>query len=244
MKKLYPDMLMVDGGDTGLSTRPNIVWQIPILWEAMQEMGYDVVSLGELDCEASTFEWIKSHKGKGPVFLAGNLANAKSFVGNAAIIERNGLKIGIIAAVSEKIIMRNPHFVAAPLQQYLEETKKELASENVDFKVLLYHGNKYEARALARAHKDFDLILVGHSSNKPMSSEFYVDAVPIVGPGDRGRELALVTLKKEDGANAKVTCDIIPLDDTVASSPTGASYAKKAKQIAIEKAKASSNGTK
>jgi 2',3'-cyclic-nucleotide 2'-phosphodiesterase (5'-nucleotidase family) len=234
---------MIDGGDVGISTRPNIVWQIPMLWEAMGAMGYDVVSLGEGDCDEATFEWIKSQK-SGPAFLAGNVANTKSFAGNIAVVTRNDMKIGIVAAVSEKIMRRNPYFRAEPLQHYLEEAKKDLAKENVDFKVLLYHGSKYEARTLAKTHKEFDVILVGHSNGRPMSSEIYADSVPIVGPGDRGRELALVTLKKDAGANAKVTCDIIPLDDTVASSSKGESYAKKAKDIAIQKAKKSSNRTK
>jgi 2',3'-cyclic-nucleotide 2'-phosphodiesterase (5'-nucleotidase family) len=236
-------MILVDGGDTGLSTRPNIVWQIPMLWEAMAKMGYDAISLGERDCEATTFEWIQSQS-SGPVFLAGNVATTKSFAGNIAIFTKNGLKVGLVAAVSEKIIMRNPYFTAEPLAQYLEQAKKDLAAENVDFKVLLYHGSGHEARTLAKTHKEFDVILVGHSNGRPMSGKFYTDSVPIVGPGDRGRELALVTLKKDAGGKAKVTSDIIPLDDTVASSPKGAAYAKKAKEIAIQKAKASSNGTK
>lgn len=236
-------MVMVDGGDVGLSNRANIVWQIPLLWEAMGAMGYNIISLGERDCDEATFEWIKSQK-SGPTFLAGNIAATKSFAENFAVVTRNGLKIGIVAAISDKITMRNPHFTAESLQQYLEEAKKDLAAQNVDFKVLLYHGSDYEARTLAKTHKEFDVILVGHSNGKPMSAKINDDSVPIIGPGDRGRELALVTLKKEASANVKVTCDIIPLDDNVNSSAKGESYAQKAKDMAIQKAKESSNGIK
>ena len=232
LRNLYPNMVMVDGGDVGISTRPNIVWQTPILWEAMQELGYDVVSLGERDCDASTFEWLQKHQSE-PAFLAGNLAKTEAFAKNIAAVSRDGVKIGFVAAVSEKVMMQNPHFVPEPLEQYLAKVKPELDAKNVDFKVLLYHGNSFEARQLAKTHQEYDLILVGHSNGKPMSSEFYVDSVPIVGPGDRGRELALITLSKNAG-KVKVNAEIVPLDDSVAFSPKADPYIQKAKDMASQ----------
>ena len=242
LRELYPDLLLVDGGDVGLTTRKNAVWQIPILYEAMAAMGYDVIGIGERDADSTTFGWIAKYKSNKPTFLGGNLAKAKDITGQIAVFERNGLKIGVAAAVSEKVIMRNPFFTAEPIEAYLDAVAKQLDAEKVDFKVLLYHGDIYRARALSQKRKEFDLIFVGHSNGRPMSSEFYPDAVPIVGPGDRGRELALVTLRKTSAGLTRVDCDIIPLDDKVASSPKATPYVQKNRETAIQRAKAASNG--
>lgn len=228
-------MVIVDGGDVGLAAQELHAWKTPLLWEAMQEMGYEVVALGTRDVTPETKEWLAARNGTAPAFLIGNVKDAGKLASHTVVLERNGVRIGFVAGLSIQSLSSFREHGAVPLDEYLDARLKELKEAQVDYKVLLFHGATFEARKLAQERKDFDLIFVCRNAGRPMHSTIQPELVPMVGPGDRGREVALVKLGKIDG-ETQVSCDVIPLSDEVPASGKADKYIKKAAEIARQRA--------
>lgn len=228
--------MLIDGGDTGEGSHPLRAWKTPILWDAMTAMGYDVFALGERDIADTTLIWLQKHKRKHPYFVTGNLMRKNSSMHLQkpyVVIKKGKAKIGIVAAMDTRMQSRLQGLSLTPVPDILNEAQKYFARKNADFRILVYHGLISDAQRLAQERTDFDLILLGHSIGRPMASRIQPNQVPVVGPGDRGRELAWVTLKKPVTTQPedKVQCTIIPLDDRVAASPRAIPFMRKAKQV-------------
>lgn len=223
----------MDGGDTGEGAHVFRAWKAPVIWDAYQAMGYDVVGLGARDISDTSIVWLDQHQGKKPTFLAGNMKAKKGTLGKKyTIIEKGGLRIGIVHAIQPKMVSRLPGIVVTPEKEVLDEASAAFDQAQVDFKIAILQTMLTEARKIAQERKDYDLILVGRSRGRAMNSEILPNLIPLVGPGDRGRELAWVHLTKSGTAPAKVTCTVIPLDDKVAPSAKAEPFMQKAKDTA------------
>jgi len=226
-------LLLVDGGDTGEGAQVFRAWKAPVLWEAYRAMGDDVVGLGARDISDTSIVWLSQQQGKKPSFLAGNMKAKKGSLGQKyTIIDKGGLRIGIAHAIQPKMVSHLPGIIVTPENEILDEASAAFDRAKVDFKIAILQTLLTEARKIAQERKDYDLILLGRSRGRPMSSEIRPNLVPIVGPGDRARELAWVHLAKNDSAPAKVTCKVIPLLMTVAPSAKADPIMKKAQETA------------
>jgi len=203
--------LLVDGGDVGASPKPSSAFRTPILWDAMIDMGYDLISIGALDIADTTRQWLARWKGPETRFLFGNATGEGFDLPSWAVFERNGLKIGFVSAIPNQSTHRFPGYKISEMENHLQKAKTAFLEAAVDFKVILFYGMPSEGLKIAKSRSDYDLILIGRSNARPMSENLDAGHIPMVGPGDRGRELALITLEKADGA-AKVSNSIIPLD--------------------------------
>jgi len=226
----------VDGGDTGEGPAYLQGWKTVLLWEAMETMGYDLIAFGEKDFSDTSMVWLQSHNGKKTQFVTGNLIIPGSSMHVKqpwAIVKRGDVKIGFVTALDPRLKTRIKGYDILPVQEILNQAQSAFTRENVDFRVMIYHGLIHEANKLAEERSDFDLILLSHSIGRPMQSRIHPGKVAMVGPGDRGRELAWITLKKpfNPELNDKVQAHIIPLDNSVASSPKADPILKRAQEV-------------
>lgn len=192
------------------------------MWDVMSAMGYDLINVGKRDFADTAAVWLQERKEKKPLFLTGNIADSTGkYIGEPYfILEHNGMKIGVVAALS--LNYRNyfrQQVLRAPVE-VISDAQKEFRKEKVDFQFLIYMGRKKESIDVISTLEDFDLLLIGNSDGKPMEAQINDGQVPIVGPGDRCRELAVVTMTREKREHpATVTCDIVPLGDGFSDSP-------------------------
>ncbi len=229
-------MLMLDGGDVGKTLNERQAWSTPILLDVMVDMGYDAMALSDRDAADTTFTWLKAGHNKNMQMLTGNLKDGPVQAEAWTVLEKGGAKVGVVAAFPEQFARRMPQFSQEPLHAYLDESSKALDGESVDFKVLLFHGTPFAAQKLATSRKDFDVILVGHSAGAEMGADIKDGAIPMVGPGDRGREVAFLTLKKSP-SGASVEAKIIALDGEVKDSDKADAYLEKVAKVAESKMK-------
>lgn len=185
-------------------------------------MGYDLITIGKRDYADTAAVWLAKRDEKTPMFLSGNIADTAGVQIDQSyrIFKHNGAKIGIVSAISEnyRSYFRNNKLL--PPVETILNAQEVFRKKKVDFQILVFLGRKKESLDLISTLEGFDLMFLGNSNGKAMEAQIFDGQVPIVGPGDRGRELALVTLKKKKREEAAlVTCDIIPLGDNVADSP-------------------------
>ena len=235
LRKLQPNLFLIDGGDTGEGSSYLRAWKPLLLWEAMMAMGYDFISLGERDISDTSKVWLTSHSMANTHFLGGNLrlkSTSRPFLTPYTIVKKGDVKIGVVAAMDLRMQSRLPDFSFDPIEQTLNRAQRAFARENVDFRILIYHGLISDAERLATERTDFDLILLGHNLGRPMQDRTVPGRVPLVGPGDRGRELAWITLKKPfTSEEDKFQCTIIPLGNDVPDSPKAIPYMDKAARV-------------
>ncbi len=185
-------------------------------------MGYDVITIGKRDYADTSAVWLKQRKKKKPMFLAGNIADSsgKSIGKPYRIFKHKGAKIGIVSAISENYRNYFRKNILLPPVETILKAQEVFRKKKVDFQILVYLGRKKESLDLIAGLKGFDLMFLGNSNGKAMAAEIIDGQTPIIGPGDRGREIALVTLKKKKRREpALVSCDIVPLGDNIADSP-------------------------
>ncbi len=202
-------------------------------------MGYDLISLGERDISDTSKVWLSARSMASTRFLGGNMTlknDATPFLEPYAVLQKGNVKIGVVAAMDVRLASRLPGIALEPVEQTLNQAQKAFARADVDFRVLIYHGLLSDAERLAAERTDFDLILLGHSIGRPMQNRAEPGRVPIVGPGDRGRELAWITLKKPaQSEEEKFQCAIVPLGNHVPDSPKAQTlqqtFQKASKQI-------------
>ena len=102
LKKIYPNLLLIDGGDTGESPGKRFGGKTPILWEAMADLGYDVIAVGKKDLSDSSTVWLRRHKTDDVAFLTGNIVHKKKkrkLGASYKILKRNKLKVGVASLV-------------------------------------------------------------------------------------------------------------------------------------------------
>lgn len=212
--------MLVDGGDVGESISKRRGWLTPMLWEALEELGYDLIAIGKRDLADTSFQWLKSPRPKKAVYLTGNAStkDGAPITSPFQVIKRAGAKIGVVSAISKRYNGYFRNYRIGPVAETIDKALAAFNNEKVDFRILIFHGPRAEARKLAKQYKDFDLFFLSSGEGRPMRTE--TDAASgmlMVGPGDRGREMAFVTLeKKADRVEAKAS--VIVLDTSVRKS--------------------------
>ncbi|CCJ32663.1 5'-nucleotidase C-terminal domain-containing protein [Caloramator australicus] len=235
-----PNTILVDNGDTiqGNSNQLfNNSEKHPMI-VAMNEMGYDTWTFGnhEFNYGIPTLEKIASQfKGRA---LCGNVYKQDGTTLGApyAIVERGGVKVGIIGMVTPHITKWD----AENLKGYtvtnpIEETRKvvDKIKDQVDVIIAVEHmgptpeyGND-GADELAKAVPELAAIVAGHAHMKVAKN--VVNGVVITEPTSNGAQLARITIKLTKNANGKyviadrntdVNSELIDVYTGSSSSPT------------------------
>lgn len=214
-RKANPNTILVDNGDTIQDNFSNLFLNDSIhpMILAMNEIGYDTWTLGnhEFNYGVPTLEKIMAQS-KAKV-LGGNVykPNGERLAAPYAIIERGGIKVGIVG-------MTNPNITkwdAANLQGYtvkspVEEVKKavEELKGKVDVIIAVIHvgptpeyGNDDGADLIAKAIPDLDVIVAGHAHLKVADNR--IGNVLITEPNYYGTNISKIDIMLTKNASGK-----------------------------------------
>jgi 5'-nucleotidase / UDP-sugar diphosphatase len=217
-------VMLVDGGDCAMGTAlSNALHGIPVI-DYMNLAGYEAMALGNHE-----FEWgvgklmAMQQRAKFP-FLAANLIDgttgkippyAKPYI----IVEKEGLKIGIIGLISKYTpTLQNPNRIRNLLFLSPEEPTmkviEELRGKGIRTVFVVSHLGYREDRDLVAKVSGIDCIIGGHSHTALHKAE-KVNNTIIVQAGFNGRHLGRLklTLDRDSGRVISYMGDLIPIID-------------------------------
>ncbi len=222
LRTIRKNVLVLDAGDvmTGnpITEREYRGAQGGALFEMMNRIGYDAWCIGNHDLDISQANL------KGLVAIAdfpttsANLVDDRSAfpVGNRpyVIIERGGLRIGIIGLISQDlyglVIQTNLTGIRVlspveTLQRYIDELDPQ-----TDLLIALTHQGVSDDSMLAANVRGLDLIVGGHSHTR-LTSPRVVNGVYIVQAGSNTEYLGLVDMDVEDDRITRLNARLHPL---------------------------------
>lgn len=216
------DVLVLDAGDvmTGNPITERVYRGASggALFAMMNMIGYDAWTVGNHDLDISQDNLRALIAIAAFPTVSANLVNdAKEFpFGNRpyVIIERNGLRIGIIGVISQElyalVIQSNLKGVrvlspAETVQRYID-----VLDPQTDLLIALTHQGVDDDSALAAAVTGLDLIVGGHSHTR-LRSPKVVNGIPIVQTGSNTENLGIVDLVVEDDRITAVEGKLLPL---------------------------------
>lgn len=220
VKKYRTDnTIIVDVGDTIQDNYSEMFFKDKIhpMMLAMNEIGYDIWAIGNHEFNYGVENLKNIMKQSTSKVLIGNLYNpdGTSFADSYTIIEKDGVKIGVIGMCTPNItkwdsVNLKDYIVTDPV----EETKKIVKDlrDKVDVLIATVHmgeENEYDvpnsgANDLANACPELDLIIAAHEHK--LVEETYVDNVLIVENKSSGATMSKVNIVVEKD---KFGCKIV-----------------------------------
>ena len=216
LRSQNPNTLLLDCGDTIQDNNSEIFLKEethPMI-AGMNQLGYDAVTLGNHEFNYGMDVLKKVMKQSKAAVLCGNVYNpdGTGIADKYTIIEKAGVKIGIIGMVTPNIV----RWDAGNLKGYkvtnpVEETKaviKEIKGK-VDLIIAVDHmdeNGEYNVKgssikSIAEACPEIDLIVAGHE-HKAVPGTYYNNVLTVENKSG-GQTLAQVDIKIEKGADGK-----------------------------------------
>jgi 5'-nucleotidase / UDP-sugar diphosphatase len=232
-------LLLFDGGDllTGTPVTDLEVngAQGGAMTAFLADVGYDAWTLGNHDFDKGFVNAAALvHSSRVPVVNA-NLRNPEGgpvFPGvkTSLVIEANGLRVGVIGAITEEL----PELTSADTLSHLRlrpvadavRAEVERIDPLTDLIVLVCHCGIESDRALAARVSGIDLIVGGHT-HTPMHAPEKVGETWIVQAGSNNRSVGRVDLVAENDGIRTLSGSLVDL--TPGTGPAGASDAVKKK---------------
>jgi hypothetical protein len=211
---------MIDGGDLGESIHGPTVWKSAELFKTMRGLGYEAIGLGERDLAPAFFEEVASSGAK-EILLSGNFKPAAE-VGATPfrLIQRKSYQVGVVEVVAS-FLQQGQSLEPKDPKLFLQQQIEALRQKKVAVMVVIYHGPTSEALVMQQSFPDVDLWLTSHGVYQPMAQvQTAAGGAIVIGPGDRGREVGLITLEKgKKGVARSATFNQIILDSRIPDSP-------------------------
>ncbi len=216
------DVLVLDAGDvmTGnpITERVYRDAQGGALFAMMTMIGYDAWCVGNHDLDISQKNLAGLMNVAGFPTVSANLVNdaGAPLLGNRpyVIIERGGLKIGIIGIISQELysLVLQTNLVGARVLSPTETAQKyaDELGPKTDLVIALTHQGVDEDSVLAASVRGIDLIVGGHSHTR-LKSPLIVHGVPIVQAGSNTEYLGVVDLLVEKHRIVKINGKLLPL---------------------------------
>jgi 5'-nucleotidase / UDP-sugar diphosphatase len=229
-----PATLLIDAGDV-MTGNPITEYTYGgaeggALFEMMNRIGYELWTPGNHDFDISSANLRQLTKiAKFPTISANILDTLNQFPVNNkeyAIIEKNGLKIGIIGIMSDDFYnLVNKNSSAGIKILPSTETVKRVAAllnPQTDLLIALTHQGVDEDSVLAMNVQGIDLIIGGHSHTR-LKHPKKVNGVLIVQTGSNSENLGVLDLKMETHHIISYNGNLVPLWYHAARPKTGLS---------------------
>ena len=195
---------------------------------ALKEMAYAAFNVGPLDLllEIEPLKYFSNTSGI--PFLSANLfqgearvfqpfalhsVHSKNFQGQVAIVGIISRQFEIYAEnASADLILKAPEDV-------LRELIPQLSSE-CEFIVLLAHAGIDEAKALAKAFPQIDVIIVGGEQLDALRESTSIGDTVLLNPGTKGKALGMLDIRwDKDEKNADSHFELLTLSERIPDSP-------------------------
>ncbi len=216
------DVLVLDAGDvmTGnpITERVYRDAQGGALFAMMSMMGYDAWCVGNHDLDISQQNLAGLMNVASFPTVSANLVNAagQPLLNNRpyVIIERGGMKIGIIGIISQELysLVLQTNLIGARVLSPVETARKyaDELGPKTDLVIALTHQGVDQDSALAAEVRGIDLIVGGHSHTR-LKSPLIVNGIPIVQAGSNTEYLGVVDLLVEKHKIVRVNGKLLPL---------------------------------
>lgn len=235
-------VVTLDAGDTALGTPLSGLYKgIPTAL-CMQSLGYDAIALGNHEFDWGQEALHKMMEATGAQVVCANLVNevdGSHPYSPSTVIERNGLRLGIIGLVAQDTPTRTPkaNTIGWTFQDP-ESAAVQAISElgEVDCVIALTHLGVDADKHLARSVSGLNLIVGGHS-HTPLYEPLIENGVPIVQAGCYSHFLGVleVLIDSEKKSLKLVSYHLVPIDDSFAPDPRVSSIvAKYAQKLSDE----------
>lgn len=226
--------LLVDAGDIAMGTLFHTEFREEAFeLRLMGEMGYDAATLGNHDYEfhpaglAAMLRTARSRGGRLPALVASNVVFTKDDPRDAplkaafaeypvtqyAVLERNGIRIGLFGIMGRDAAEDNPFAAPVTFADIVERSKVVVDllrnKEKVDLVVCLSHAgtkpvkSRSEDEILAGKVPGIDVIISGHS-HTVLPEPIRIDKTIIVSAGSYGAYLGVLNLDISREAGARV----------------------------------------
>lgn len=217
-------ILVLDAGNTLVGQWLSVQTNGQVMVEAMNLMGYDALTLGQMDLALGLDALKERQKEAKFPFLSANVVSSsdlKPLFQPYVVLERQGARIGIIGlsepqaaqapGISDMVIVLNPVEAA---RQYVGELR-----DQVDILIVLSHLGLEEDKALAQVVSGIDII-VGGRTRQLMRQPEKVGHTLIVQQGYLGEWMGRLKASfGADGVPDDYTEDIITLGPEYADDP-------------------------
>ncbi len=269
-KEIDRDALLVDAGDFSMGTLFQTIYatDAPGL-RMLGEMGYDVTTFGnhEFDFRAdglaaslqvakdsgdplpkivsSNMSFPKDVKGKIPADLQPlKEALVQNDVKDYAIIERKGLRIGILGLMGAEAAGNAP-MSGVTFNDGIESAKATVTTlkndENVDLVIAISHSGTWfdksisEDEIIAKKVPDIDVIISGHS-HTTLEKPIVVGNTLIGSAGEYGEHLGVLNISQDGNNKWKLAnYELVSIDDSVPADPAISKTIENYKQSIQEK---------
>lgn len=217
-------ILVLDAGSSLVGQWLSVQSNGQVMVEAMNLMGYDALTLGQMDLSLGLETLRKLQAEAQFPFLSANLvspSDLKPLFQPYIVLERQGARIGIIGltepqagqvpGISEQVIVLDPVETA---RRYVGELR-----EQVDLLIVLSHLGLEEDKALAQVVSGIDII-VGGRSRQLMRQPEEVGNTLIVQQGYLGEWMGRLKASFDaEGVPTDYSADIITLGPEYADDP-------------------------
>ena len=219
-KLKYPNRLLVDCGDFfGVAGEQDSL-KSGFMVEAMQMLGYDVVTLGEREFDFGQRFLLDSFAKTKIDVVSANLVYAddkKPFVKPYVVRKIGTARVAFTGLLGKDYRIRmsgadRPLEVLDPtttIQKLLPEIRKK-----ADVVVLLSHLGLAESQKLTLAVPGIDVMVFGHQAGLFRSVVKTQDVINVRG-GERGQHIPQIHLVVEDGKISAFDGEVVVLDDKV-----------------------------
>lgn len=188
-----PNALFVNNGDLTADSDEQSQLKLFVLMLYFQKLGYAAVNLGENDLKHGV-ETLQEHQMNYKVpLLCGNVVESATGTHPfTTSITKNGLTIvGVIAETySNAVEAANPGYELQPVASVLSSVDRAKGPV-----VLLFHGDKSQAEAVAKANPWLTAIVYGHSDS--WGEPYKVGNVSMLDPGADGKIVGEARITKD-----------------------------------------------
>jgi hypothetical protein len=219
-------VVAVDLGDISQRSGLQATLKYTTSMKALTLMKYSAVSIGEHEMGMPLLNALGHYtlNNPEPPVLAANLLNKDKdqvfydLVGSWRVVSaKDQPSVGIIGVVGQTVQekVKDPDAKFARLPALLPQTLREIRAKKPALLVLLYQGSVTEAKRLAKAIPNFDVIVCLSAEEEPPSIPETIGNTSIITLGHKGRYVGLVGAYRTGNADKpfRLRYQLVPLED-------------------------------
>jgi 2',3'-cyclic-nucleotide 2'-phosphodiesterase (5'-nucleotidase family) len=212
------NVVLVGAGDFCLSPNPYGELKAEILARAMAAMRYDAVVPGERDL-AMGEDFMRDLAGRIPVLSCNLSLRGENFGRSYLVLERGGLKIGLVGVTSVRGDGRlPPGWRAADPAERIGLVAGALR-DRVDVLIGIFHTGLEEGKRLAAKFQAFDVVVLGHGGQR-LPGPFTMGRTIVLKGDTQGRSLGRYTFTPvRGGAAPQGSYEPVPLGEEIGDDP-------------------------
>jgi hypothetical protein len=220
LRAQYPDLVLIDGGNFGETPAGPSIWKTHEQLRLLHQMSYDAVALGQNDLSPALADSAAKWHCRDLLFSGFHATKAKAEYPAVKIIKKSGFTLGVVNVISATLNRLADNSPAYETEKFLGEQLSGLKDQKVDFFAVVYLGPPHELMALSKKFPEVDLWLQANGNHRPQSLIESANNTLIVSAGDRGREIAFITIEKaKDGGRLSASFIQMILTDRIVDSP-------------------------